>query len=188
MDRRRQTLIRTAAGVCGLLVAGALAGQADPGRCLTVRDLQRMDGCQLRALFMASDVGNPPVGTIRGKLIRLADRRGVVRTALTNAVWKGKSAAADGSFVNRWVGGVEGIGSRYVVGPSWVDGNPAVVIEYPPGTPLFANTRDELREVAPGLYLGPLYDRCPVPTLRGWLALEAKPCRERFLAAPSADG
>ena len=175
MRRSNGTRGRYAAGFGGVVLACVLSAQADAGRCLTVRDLQRMDGCELRALYTASGVGTPPVGTARGKLIRLADRRGVVRTALTNSVWKGKTLAADGSFVNRWAGGVEAIGSRYVIGPSWEDGRPAVVIEYPPGTPLFEHTRDELREVAPGLYLGPLYDRCPTPALRGWLALEVRP-------------
>jgi hypothetical protein len=52
-------------------------------------------------------------------------------------------------------------------------------MEYAPETPVFANTRDELREVAPGLYMGPLYDRFPCPRLRGYIALEANcRCRE----------
>jgi hypothetical protein len=87
--------------------------------------------------------------------------------------------APDGSFVNRWAGGVRAIRSHYTIGPSWADGRPAVVMEYPPGTPVFGNTRDELRAVAPGLYLGPIYDRCPCPLLRGYVVLEAEPCSGR---------
>lgn len=94
----------------------------------------------------------------------------------SNAVWKGKVAAADGHFVNRWLGGVRAVESQYVIGPSWVDGRPAMLMEYPPGTAVLANTHDELREVAPGLYLGPLYDRCPCAILRGYIALEVECC------------
>ena len=113
-----------------------------------------------------------------GRVVLLTDRRlPRVKAGAANAVWRGKEWAADGSFVNRWAGGVRAIGSQAVIGPSWADGRPAVVMEYPPGTPLFANTRDELREVAPGLYLGAFYDRCPCPRLRGYFALTIDPCR-----------
>ena len=79
--------------------------------------------------------------------------------------------------MNRWAGGVKAIRSHAVIAPSWADGRPAVVMEYPTGTPVFANTHDELREVAPGLYLGAFYDRCPCPRLRGYFALTIDPCR-----------
>ncbi|MBX9579295.1 MAG: hypothetical protein K2X87_03225 [Gemmataceae bacterium] len=173
----RPTLLRTAGCAAGLLLLAPLAAPADPGGCPTERDLRRMDAGQLRELFLESDLGTPLVGAARGRLVSLADRRGPVRTGLTNAAWKGKTAEPDGTFVNRWVGGVHAIGSRYEVGPSWLDGRPALVVEYPPGTPILGKTRDELREVAPGLYLGPLYDKTPCPVLRGWLVLRVEPGR-----------
>lgn len=168
-----RTGIRSVAAAVGLgLVVSAAAG-GDPGG-LSDRDLRRMTPDQLRDLFARSDVGAPLVGHARGRLVSLADRRGVVKTGLTNAVWKGKTTDADGSFVNHWVGGVDAIRSKYVIGPSLLDGRPAVVVEYPPGTPILGNTRDELREVAPGLYLGPLYDTKPCPKLKGWLVLRVE--------------
>ncbi|MBX9584925.1 MAG: hypothetical protein K2X87_31865 [Gemmataceae bacterium] len=172
----RLLLIRTAA--LGLLLVVPLGTRAGPGGPLTERDLRRMDAAQLRALFLGSDMGTPLVGEARGRLVSLADRRGPIKTGLTNAAWKGKTAEPDGTFVNRWVGGVHAIRSHYEVGPSLLDGRPALVVEYPPGTPILGKTRDELREVAPGLYLGPLYDKTPCPVLRGWLVLRVEPgCR-----------
>lgn len=150
------------------------AAPADPGVALTERDLRRMDAAQLRELFLRSEMGTPLVGAARGRLVSLADRRGPIKTGLTNAAWKGKTAEPDGTFINRWAGGVMAIGSRYQVGPSLLDGRPALVVEYPPGTPILGKTRDELREVAPGLYLGPLYDKTPCPVLRGWLVLRVE--------------
>jgi hypothetical protein len=49
-------------------------------------------------------------------------------------------------------------------------------MEYAPGTPILGNVRDEIREIAPGLYLGRLYERCP-PRFLGYFALEAVSCR-----------
>lgn len=158
----------------GLVLAAPLAAPAGPGDALTERDLRRMTPDQLRATFLAAEMGTPLVGAARGRLVSLADRRGPVKTGLTNAAWKGKTAEPDGTFVNRWAGGVMAIGSRYEVGPSLLDGRPALVVEYTPGTPILGKTRDELREVAPGLYLGPLYDKTPCPVLRGWLVLRAE--------------
>ena len=58
------------------------------------------------------------------------------------------------------------------LGDSWLDGRPCQVMEYPAGTPLFGNVRDELRELSPGLWLGMYYEREPHPKLRGYFALE----------------
>jgi hypothetical protein len=101
-----------------------------------------------------------------------------MRVKLANAVWRGKEASEDGAFVNRWIGNINAIGSTYTVGPSWVDGRPAIIMEYPPGTKVFWNMHDELREVAPGLYLGPVYERCPCPKFRGYVALQMECCTE----------
>ncbi len=35
---------------------------------------------------------------------------------------------------------------------------------------------DELREVAPGLYVGPVIERCPCPKLRGYIGLQREAC------------
>ena len=154
----------TCAAALGILLAAALTARSDPPGCLTLDRLKRMSEAELAEEFARAEVGRPPVGVARGRVVCVTDARlPRAKRGLQNAAWRGKELADDGSFVNRWAGGVRAIGSRYVIGPSWADGRPAVVMEYPPGTPLFANTRDELREVAPGLYLGPLYDRFPCP-------------------------
>jgi hypothetical protein len=169
-------------GALGLLFGAALVGDGQTicskpiPRCL--EDVKNLSVCELAELFARAEVGQPPVGRARGRLVALTDERlPRLKVGAANAVWRGKAACADGRFVNRWIGGVRWLGSTYVVGPSWVDGRPAVLIEYAPGTPLFANMHDELREVAPGLYLGPILERCPCPKLRGYLALELEGCK-----------
>lgn len=136
-------------------------------------ELQKMNHCQLESLFREGTLSGPLQGKLRGRLLYLTDRRlPKLKVRLANAVWRGKAASADGAFVNRWVGKKERIGSCYVIGPSWIDGKPAIIMEYPPKTALFENMHDELREIAPGLYLGPVYERFPCPKFRGWIALQ----------------
>jgi hypothetical protein len=166
------------ASVLGLVLASA-AGRGDPGGCLTMDQLRRMSACELAELFSRSEMGRPPVGPGRGRVLCKVDTRHPrLKAGMNNAVWKGKTVACDGAVINRWAFGVKAIGVRAEVGPSWIDGRPATVFDYPPDTPLLGNTRDELREVAPGLYLGPLYEKCPCPRLTGWLAVQFDcPCR-----------
>jgi hypothetical protein len=101
-----------------------------------------------------------------------------MKTRMTNRVWKGKYFEEDGSFTNQWLG-FRALHSHTCEGLSWLDGQPCVILEYPPDTPVFGNTRDEVREIAPGLWLGMWYDREPCPKLRGFFALECPAKRTR---------
>jgi hypothetical protein len=60
-------------------------------------------------------------------------------------------------------------------GESWFDGGPAIILDYAGTSRLFPDVRDEMREVAPGLYLGLTYRRdCPQPKLLTFFALDAR--------------
>jgi hypothetical protein len=162
------------------LLGLVLLVRGEPHGCLTLEQLGHMSPCQLEEIFTRADLGRPLVGKTYGRLVCVVDARlPRVKKGFSNAVWRGKTAHEGGYFINRWVGGFEAIDSHYVIGPSWLDGRPAILMEYAPGTKLFANTHDEFREVAPGLYLGPLYDRFPCPRLRGYVALQVLPCQEQ---------
>jgi len=173
----------------GLVVVGAAAPCGGTSCCVVpvptcLDEAQRLQGWQLEELFRGAEIGQPFVGKANGRLVHLTDKRlPRVKCRLANAVWRGKKANECGHFVNRWIGDREWIGSRYVIGPSWIDGKPAVLMEYPPGTALFANMHDELREISPGLYIGPLFERFPCPKFRGWIALQL-PCCERKCCKP----
>ena len=171
---------RLGAAALGVVLFGTVLPRGAGAECgsLDLNQLQRMSPCEMGRLFAQAEVGTPLVGPARGRLLCLTDGRfRRVKVRLSNALWRGKSASEDGHFVNRWIGGIEAIESCYVVGPSWIDGRPAIIMEYPPGTAVFENTHDELRQVGPGLYLGPLYDRFPCPKFRGYIALQLEGCR-----------
>jgi hypothetical protein len=174
--------------VCGLLAVLAGTGvpaAAEPpsvqvgcpgARFTTAAQLDRLGACELERLFAQAEVGEPPVGFARGRVLLLLDARWPrARARLAGLAWKGKHFAPDGSFVNQWPG-FRALGARAACGPSWYDGRPCLVMEYPAGTPVFGNARDEVRQVGPGLYLGRLYQRCPCPRFRGYFALELHPC------------
>lgn len=100
-----------------------------------------------------------PVGPTRGTVLYADDALFPrVKARLQETVWKGKTFHGDGTYTNRWLGGVTAVSAGTQVEPSWVDGQPSLVAQYPPTAPVFGNVRDELRQVSPGVWLGRSYD------------------------------
>jgi hypothetical protein len=129
---------------------------------------------QLDGLYHRSAVGAIPEGRARGQAIfapgtRLA--RPMAKAA--RVLWQGKVfQGAEASAVNRFFG-VRMIRADVSYGESWLDGRPAIILDYRDTSRLYANYRDELREVAPGLFLGLMYARtAPRPSLKMYFALD----------------
>jgi hypothetical protein len=77
--------------------------------------------------------------------------------------------------VNQWRG-VRAIRAAVCYGPSWLDGGPSVVMDYHRTSRVWSDVRDEVREVAPGLYLGRMYRRTGCgPQFQLFFALEVCP-------------
>jgi hypothetical protein len=128
--------------------------------------------CELEQVFAQADAGPIPVGSCRGHVLLMTNtKRPRARARMANCVWKGKVFGDCGCFINQWCG-FQAISSQAVLGASWLDGKPCIFMEYAPGTPIFANTRDEIRQIGPNLYLGRFYDRCPCPKVRGYFVLQ----------------
>ena len=161
----------------GLLFCSAQLGYAENPCCheaVTVSELKRMDICELDQLFAQGAAAASPVGPARGTILLRTDGKRM-RARLAGTVWKGKHFYPDGCMINQWLG-FRAIGTQVTVGPSWYDGKPSLIVEYPPGTPVFGNARDELREIAPGLFLGRFYERCPCQKLQGYFVLVLQHC------------
>lgn len=143
----------------------------------TVADLKRCSPEELHALYLAGTVGDLPQGDLPGQVLHFNDRHfAKARVRMSNLFWKGKWFGSDTYFENLWLGGHRFLGSHHAHGTSWVDGKPALILEYPRRAPMFGNMHDELREIAPGLFLGVIFMKEPCPYHRGYFAIEVPGC------------
>ena len=166
-----------AAGLIGVFVLAGYGAAAEP--CvLGPEDLLRASQSELEELYRRSEWSPVPLGFSPGRVIPSPGSRNTVRRSrLVGAVWKGKVIRPDGTMINRGPLGLEAVTARVYVGESWLDGRPSLVMDYCGTSRLFPDVRDELREVAPGLYLGLTHRRdCPGPRLVTFFALDAR-CR-----------
>lgn len=172
--------------IIGLVPAIAWAARVAPAADEVLEEptasLDQLKGLcihRLQELFGQAEAGAFPVGYTRGHILLLTDpRHARAKAKVAGAFWRGKRFEEDGSFVNQWPG-FRALHSEVGPGTSWFDGRPCSAIHYPPGTPLFANMRDELREIAPGLWLCLLWEREPCPRLRGIFALQLEADKAR---------
>lgn len=126
------------------------------------------------SLFREGVFDGAPVGPTRGTVL-YADGALLpwLKARLQGTMWKGKVFHDDGTFTNRWVGGVRAGTADTTVEPSWLDGQPTLVARYSPSALVFRNVRDELRQVGPGVWLGRSYDAL-TGRPKNWFVLEAR--------------
>lgn len=187
MDRNGRRTAGRAGGI-GLLVAaaiglgaaGAEAGHgprpSPQGPAWAVRsldDLVRLCPAELEALYRASPPPAIPCGKVTGRpVIRPGSAIAVPASKLGRAAWQGKVFdPANGRAVNRFFG-VRMIRGELYYAESWHDGRPALILDYGRTSRVYGRYRDELREVAPGLLLGLMYDRTDRSMTR-YFALDA---------------
>ena len=117
-----------------------------------------------------------PVGSAAPRSWRLAPDATRPWQLGTRLVWQGKIFDPTGSSaVNRFVG-LPLVRAQVYQDQSWLDGAPALVLDYSRTSRVYAQNRDEIRQVAPGLFLGLMYARTlPQPSLRMYFALETEP-------------
>jgi hypothetical protein len=141
----------------------------------SLSSLKKLSACELERLFEQAPPGDIPHGFAKGAVLLKTDARFPrLRARLESTAWKGKHFDDHGDFINQWPGFKALCGHAHL-GTSWHDGKPCIVADYPSGTPVFGNTRDELRLIGPGLYLCRLYDVCPCPKFRGYFAIQLCP-------------
>ncbi len=177
----------------GLLLLGTFAGHSiaargeapppphvapmqAPAPVQTLDDLAALATPQLEQLYRQSAPGPVPTGKVKGRALYPDARFGVARSRAARAVWQGKVfRPEDSTAVNRFFG-MRVIEGNVYAGPSWLDGGPAMILDYQGTSRLYGNYRDEIRQVAPGLYLGLMYARTePGPSLKMYFAFDARP-------------
>jgi hypothetical protein len=129
---------------------------------LDVHGLLAMPPQELDDLFRSvSDPGPVPAGEGEGTVL-FAPGQPISETAarLTHLVaWKGKVFDPEHGQLRNEIGplGTRAVRAAVDLGPSWLDGRPAIVLDYSRTSLLAHWVRDEIRQVAPGLYLGIVY-------------------------------
>ena len=128
---------------------------------VTVADLLKTSQAQLDELFTNSPPGDIPNGEAKGTAIVAPGTTytGEIAEFISHFAWQGKTFDAEkGVLRNRILPfGLNAIIARVYKGPSWMDGKECIVLDYSETSLLAHWVRDEIRQVAPGLYLGKVY-------------------------------
>ena len=123
--------------------------------------LLRMPRTDLDALFRASTPGTLPHGEGSGTAIVCSGTifARIIACFVRWFCWQGKIFdASRGELVNRiWPFGFPGIRAKVSRGPSWLDQKEAIILDYSETSLVARKIRDEIREVAPDLYLGKVW-------------------------------
>ena len=136
-------------------------------------DLRQTTPCCWEVQFRKGTVECIPHGCTKGTVLYADGKTPRVTARLQGIAWKGKNFHDDGTFTNRWLGGVQAVSTDTRVEPSWMDGQPCITMQYAPNAQVFGNVRDELRQIAPDVWLGRSYDAatgCP----KNWFVLQTK--------------
>jgi hypothetical protein len=128
---------------------------------LTPQDLLQMSTADLDALFTASPPGPIPEGEADGEAIIAPGTPYSPEIAglINQFAWQGKVFHPEtGDLRNRILPtGWNAIVAKVYDGASWFDQNPCIVIDYSQTSLIAHWIRDEIRLIAPGLYLGKVY-------------------------------
>lgn len=130
-----------------------------------VRSWLTLSRTQLDDIYSRATPGEIPQGETRGTPIFAGWPAPRLLSALAHRLaWQGKvfdlpgPARDAGTVVNRVSPlGVNAIVAKVYPGPSWLDGNPTTIIDYSSTSLVARGIRDEIRQVAPGLYLGKVW-------------------------------
>lgn len=153
-------------------------GQTVPApAAVTLDQLLQMSPAELDAIYRQGSATAIPEGRIRGTaILSPGTRRTRTLSRGARLMWQGKVVEpGQTSAVNRFFG-VRVVRGQMYSGPSWLDGQASLVLDYSQTSYVYANNRDEIRQVAPGLFLGLMYDRTTAPPgLVMYFALESRP-------------
>ncbi len=144
---------------------------------MNASSLVQMSGPELDALYRQGSVVGLPAGRVRGTaLLAPGTRRNGMMAASTRLVWQGKIIdPANAVATNRFFG-LPVVRGQLYEGPSWLDGAPSLILDYSRTSKVYARNRDEIRQIAPGLFLGLMYARAtPQPSLKMYFVLEVGP-------------
>jgi hypothetical protein len=126
-----------------------------------IADLLRLSDDQLDDLFRKSPPGEIPDGEAEGTVLVESGTQlaGPAAKLIHYLVWKGKVFSREkGELKNKILPfGIKAVRAKVYKEGSWFDGLETIVLDYSKTSFFARHVRDEIREVAPGLYLGLVY-------------------------------
>jgi hypothetical protein len=124
----------------------------------TAKQLLSMSQKELDDLFSGSPAGYIPNGEAQGTAIVAPGTvfSQEIASIINIFAWQGKTFdAAHGTLTNRISAfGVNAIVAQVYKAPSWFDNKECIVLDYSKTSIAAMHIRDEIRLIAPGLYLG----------------------------------
>jgi hypothetical protein len=128
---------------------------------MTARRLLRTPGPDLDDLYRRSPTGRIPAGDSNGSFIIAPGSpfAGAAAGIVRLTVWKGKIFDSGAGALRNKVGplGTPAVAAKVAYGPSRFDGRRSIIIDYSRTSRVARCIRDEIREVAPGVFLGMAY-------------------------------
>jgi len=125
------------------------------------KQLLALSQAQLDDLFRANPAGDIPNGPANGTAIIAPGTRYsvIIAEVINHFGWQGKVFDAAKGFLKNRISafGVEAIIAKVYKGPSWLDGNECIVLDYSQTSLVAERVRDEIRLISPGFYLGKVY-------------------------------
>ena len=118
-----------------------------------------MSDDELDELFRRSPAGEIPDGDAEGQVLIGSEKETVSDTV----AWVAETFAWQGKVFDRKKGelrnkilpfGLKAVRAQVYKEPSWFDGKETIVLDYSKTSVVAQLVRDEIRQVAPGLYLG----------------------------------
>jgi hypothetical protein len=128
---------------------------------VTVTEMLKMSQAQLDDLFTQSSAGEIPKGEAKGTAIVAPGTNYTqdIANFVNHFAWQGKVFdPTKGVLRNKILPfGLNAIIAKVYKGPSWLDNKECIVLDYSETSLLAHWIRDEIREVAPQIYLGKVY-------------------------------
>lgn len=130
---------------------------------ITAQSISQMSPDQVDELFRQGEVGQIPDGEAQGTAIFWpgSPAEPLIEKLVQSIAWQGKVVNARTRDLKNKISpvGVQAIAADVYTGRSWFDGADCIVLDYSKRSLLARWVRDEIRRVAPGLYLGLVYLR-----------------------------
>lgn len=124
-------------------------------------DLRTLSRDALDDVFRGSPAGPIPTGRAHGTALLFpgtaVDR--VLQTLIRALIWKGKVFRSETADLKNRIGplGMPLIRAQVYEAESWFSPGPAIILDYSKSSIVARWIRDEIREAAPGVYLGQVF-------------------------------